>query len=164
MLARHASDLIGPSSGAFCTSCIRRLWYVVIRVLLDTSSRYKVVGKLYSQLLKKNLQIIFVLLYEYCLKSSLVIYRHLPSGWYSDVVLDLCSGDCRFETGRRYWLFRGSTVFFIFSRLSHPSVSLPDSYQIWLAKCKCCSPTLTHLSSEEFQFFFVSLANLADSY
>ena len=33
------SDLIGPSSGAFCTSCIRRLWYVVIRVLLDTSSR-----------------------------------------------------------------------------------------------------------------------------
>ena len=42
MLARHVSDLIGPSSGAFCTSCIRRLWYVVIRVLLDTSSRYKV--------------------------------------------------------------------------------------------------------------------------
>ena len=40
-LARHVSDLIGPSSGAFCTSCIRRLWYVVIRVLLDTSSRYK---------------------------------------------------------------------------------------------------------------------------
>ena len=38
-LARHVSDLIGPSSGAFCTSCIRRLWYVVIRVLLDTSSR-----------------------------------------------------------------------------------------------------------------------------
>ena len=41
MLARHVSDLIGPSSGAFCTSCINRLWYVVIRVLLDTSSRYK---------------------------------------------------------------------------------------------------------------------------
>ena len=39
MLARHVSDLIGPSSGAFCTICIRRLWYVVIRVLLDTSSR-----------------------------------------------------------------------------------------------------------------------------
>ena len=38
--ARHVSDLIGPSSGVFCTSCIRRLWYVVIRVLLDTSSRY----------------------------------------------------------------------------------------------------------------------------
>ena len=31
-LARHVSDLIGPSSGAFCTSFIRRLWYVVIRV------------------------------------------------------------------------------------------------------------------------------------
>ena len=45
MLARHVSDLIGPSSGAFCTSCIRRLWYVVIRVLLDRSSRYEVVGR-----------------------------------------------------------------------------------------------------------------------
>ena len=38
MLARHVSDLTGPSSGAFCTSCIRRLWYVVILVLLNTSS------------------------------------------------------------------------------------------------------------------------------
>ena len=29
MLARHVSDLTGPSSGAFCTSCIRRfgMWY-----------------------------------------------------------------------------------------------------------------------------------------
>ena len=45
LLALHVSDLIGPSSGAFCTSCIRRLCYVVIRVLLDTSSRYKVVGR-----------------------------------------------------------------------------------------------------------------------
>ena len=28
-LARHVSDLTGPSSGAFCTSCIRRfgMWY-----------------------------------------------------------------------------------------------------------------------------------------
>ena len=42
MLARHVSDLTGPSSGTFCTSCIRRLWYVVIRVLLDTSSCYEV--------------------------------------------------------------------------------------------------------------------------
>ena len=42
MLARHVSDLIGPSSGAFCKSCIRRLWYVVLLcVLLDTSSRCK---------------------------------------------------------------------------------------------------------------------------
>ena len=48
MLARHVSDLNGPSSGAFCTSCIRRLWYVVIRVLLDTSSRYEVVRITYS--------------------------------------------------------------------------------------------------------------------
>ena len=45
MLALHVSDLTGPSSGAFCTSCIRRLWYVVIHVLLDTSSRYEVVGR-----------------------------------------------------------------------------------------------------------------------
>ena len=46
MLARHVSDLTGPSSGAFCTSCIRRLWYVVLLcVLLDTSSRYEVVGR-----------------------------------------------------------------------------------------------------------------------
>ena len=29
MLALHVSDLMGPSSGAFCTSCIRRLWYVL---------------------------------------------------------------------------------------------------------------------------------------
>ena len=44
-LALHVSDLIGPSSGAFCTSCIRRLWYVVLLcVLLDTSSRCKVLG------------------------------------------------------------------------------------------------------------------------
>ena len=43
-LARRVSDLTGPSSGAFRTSCIRRLWYVVIRVLLDMSSRYEVVG------------------------------------------------------------------------------------------------------------------------
>ena len=43
MLARHVSDLTGPSSGAFCTSCIRRLWYVVLLcLLLDTSSRYEV--------------------------------------------------------------------------------------------------------------------------
>ena len=49
MLARHVSDLIGPSSGAFCTSCIRRLWYVVLLcVLLDTSSRCKLLDVLSS--------------------------------------------------------------------------------------------------------------------
>ena len=42
MLARHVSDLIGPLSGAFFTSRICRLWYVVISVLLDTSSHYEV--------------------------------------------------------------------------------------------------------------------------
>ena len=48
MLAQHVSDLIGPSSGAFCISCIRRLWCVVILcVLTDTSIRYKVVGRTY---------------------------------------------------------------------------------------------------------------------
>ena len=46
--ARHVSDLISPSSGAFCTRCMCRVWYVVIRVLLDTSSRYKVVGRTFT--------------------------------------------------------------------------------------------------------------------
>ena len=35
MLARHVSDLIGPSSGAFYTLYLQ-IWFVVIRVLLDT--------------------------------------------------------------------------------------------------------------------------------
>ena len=39
MLARHVSDLTGPSSGAFYKFYLQ-IWYVVIRVLLDTSSRY----------------------------------------------------------------------------------------------------------------------------
>ena len=39
MLARHVSDLIGPSSGAFYRLYLQ-IWYVVIRALLDTSSRY----------------------------------------------------------------------------------------------------------------------------
>ena len=43
MLARHVSDLTGPSSGAFY-KLYSQIWYVVIRVLLDTSSRYEVVG------------------------------------------------------------------------------------------------------------------------
>ena len=43
MLALHVSDLIGPSSGAFCTSCICRLWYVVLLcVLLDVSSSTRI--------------------------------------------------------------------------------------------------------------------------
>jgi hypothetical protein len=41
MLARHVSDLTGPSSGAFYKLYLQ-IWYVVIRVLLDTSSRYEV--------------------------------------------------------------------------------------------------------------------------
>ena len=41
MLARHVSDLTGPSSGAFYKLYLH-IWYVVIRVLLDTSSRYEV--------------------------------------------------------------------------------------------------------------------------
>ena len=44
MLARHVSDLTGPSSGAFYKLYLQ-IWYVVICVLLDTSSRYKVVGR-----------------------------------------------------------------------------------------------------------------------
>ena len=40
MLARHVSDLTGRSSGAFYKLYLQ-IWYVVIRVLLDTSSRYE---------------------------------------------------------------------------------------------------------------------------
>ena len=39
MLPRHVSDLTGPSSGAFYKLYVQ-IWYVVIRILLDTSSRY----------------------------------------------------------------------------------------------------------------------------
>ena len=39
MFARHVSDLIGPSSGAFYKLYLQ-IWYVVIRVLLDTSITY----------------------------------------------------------------------------------------------------------------------------
>ena len=49
MLAQRVSDLIGPSSGAFCTSCISQIWYVVIRILLDT---YYHISNLYIQLVK----------------------------------------------------------------------------------------------------------------
>ena len=43
MLARHVSDLTGPSSGAFYKLYLQ-IWYVVLLcVLLDTSSRYEVV-------------------------------------------------------------------------------------------------------------------------
>ena len=44
MLAQHVSDLTGPSSGAFYKLYLQ-IWYVVISVLLDTSSRYEVVGR-----------------------------------------------------------------------------------------------------------------------
>ena len=44
MLALHVSYLTGPSSGAFCRLYLH-IWYVVIRVVLDTSSRYEVVGR-----------------------------------------------------------------------------------------------------------------------
>ena len=33
-LDRHVSDLVGPSSGAIFTSCIRRLWYVIVRTVV----------------------------------------------------------------------------------------------------------------------------------
>ena len=44
MLALHVSDLTGPSTGAFYKLYVQ-IWYVVIRVLLDTSSSYEVVGR-----------------------------------------------------------------------------------------------------------------------
>ena len=47
MLARHVADLIGPSSGASFTSCIRRfgMWYVVY---------YKMIHGPYNTKLKKS--------------------------------------------------------------------------------------------------------------
>ena len=44
MLSRHVSDLTGPSSGAFYKLYVQ-IWYVVTHVLLETSSRYEVVGR-----------------------------------------------------------------------------------------------------------------------
>ena len=41
MLALHVSDLTGPSSGAFYKLYLQ-IWYVVIRVLLDTSTAGRV--------------------------------------------------------------------------------------------------------------------------
>ena len=41
MLARHVSDLIGPSSGAFVYKLYVQIWYVVTCVLPDTPSRYE---------------------------------------------------------------------------------------------------------------------------
>ena len=43
MLALHVSDLTAPSSGAFYKLYLQ-IRYVVIRVLLDTSSHYEVIG------------------------------------------------------------------------------------------------------------------------
>ena len=45
MLARHVSDLTGPTSGAFLQAVFADLVCAVIRVLLDTPSRYEVVGR-----------------------------------------------------------------------------------------------------------------------
>ena len=39
VLAQYVSDLTGPSSGVFIYKLYMQIWYVVIRVLLDTSSR-----------------------------------------------------------------------------------------------------------------------------
>ena len=41
MVARHVSDLTGPSLGAFYELYLQ-IWYMVICVLLDMSSRYDV--------------------------------------------------------------------------------------------------------------------------
>ena len=42
MLAQHISGLTDPSLGTFVYKLYVQIWYVVIRVLLDTSSRYEV--------------------------------------------------------------------------------------------------------------------------
>ena len=61
MLARRVSNLTGPSSGAFYKLYLQ-IWYVVIRVLLDTSSRLDVSSTRYLRLmncLKTNCNAIF---------------------------------------------------------------------------------------------------------
>jgi hypothetical protein len=70
MLARHVSDLTGPSSGAFY-KLYSQIWYVVIRVLLDTSSRYEV-------LLNRNI-------FQRALLQTLAIYS-LYSGLQCSVL------------------------------------------------------------------------------
>ena len=84
MLARHVSDLIGLSSGAFCTSCMCRLWYVVIRVLLDTSSRYKVVGRtlfivmwMYLGVKRRSLQVLLHHIAAMHLHSFILIFSYI---------------------------------------------------------------------------------------
>ena len=52
-IARHVSDLTGPSSGVF-HKLYSQIWYVVIRVLLDMSSRYEVTLVLENMLTKSS--------------------------------------------------------------------------------------------------------------
>ena len=44
MLAQHVLDLTSLLSGVLYKLYLQ-IWYVVIRILLDTSSRYEVVGR-----------------------------------------------------------------------------------------------------------------------
>ena len=85
MLARHVSDLTGPSSGAFY-KLYSQIWYVVIRVLLETSSRYEVVGlhmyykmthgPYYIKLYLRNLSKFLISLHKMIvLKSSYDFYQ-----------------------------------------------------------------------------------------
>ena len=48
MLARHVSDLTAPSSGAFCTSCIRRIQLVHFVYLVGLHIYYKMIHGPYS--------------------------------------------------------------------------------------------------------------------
>ena len=68
MLARHVSDLTGPSSEAFYKLYVQ-IWHAVTRVLLDTSSRYEIVGR--TKLYLKGIWFRFVPIYFYSLQGLL---------------------------------------------------------------------------------------------
>ena len=83
MLARHVSDLIGPSSGAFCTSCIRRLWYVVIRVLL-----YVLKAQTPGEYPKNTIRH-----YEHSLHDLASLFLHLYLFFFKDICIETPEDD-----------------------------------------------------------------------
>ena len=55
ILARHVSDLTGPSSGAFFYKLYVQIWHVVIRVLPHTKSEHTACQKTKKFLCTKSL-------------------------------------------------------------------------------------------------------------
>ena len=78
MVARHVSDLNGPSSGVF-SSCMLQIWYVVFCVLLNMSRCYAVVGRTSSY--NQNM------LSHQTLWVNLII-KHCASCWITYILQD----------------------------------------------------------------------------